>query len=464
MHIPRIIIAGTESGAGKTTVTVGLIAALRRQGLTVQPFKAGPDYIDPGFHTAAADRQSRCLDTWMLSEEAMLGVLMRGAQGADLCIVEGVMGLYDGKEPTKLTGSTAELSLRLQAPVLLVLDAGKMARSAAAVVLGFQRLEPDVRIAGVVVNRVGSDGHYRLLKDAIETACGIPVVGYLPRDAAYELPERHLGLVPAVEHSGLQEKLEQLADAIEQSFDLDLIRELANDVPDLAADSSILAPGSPLSDTVRIAVAYDEAFHFYYPDNWELLQQSGAELIFFSPLRGEPVPEHADGLYIGGGFPEQFAAELSERTAALASLRERIGGGLPTFAECGGFMALARTLTTADGRTYPMAGVIPGRVTMQPKLAAIGYREVQAAAPQPLLAEGETARGHEFHYSTIVYDEDRGQPAYTSVSSRGRTQLEGFATPTLTAGYTHLHFGSNPRIAERFVESCRVYRSRRSST
>jgi cobyrinic acid a,c-diamide synthase len=476
--MPRIVIAGPESGAGKTTVTVGLIAALRRQGLVVQPYKAGPDYIDPGFHTAAAGRSSRCLDTWMLDDAALRGVLARGGKGADLSVVEGVMGFYDGKDPTGLTGSTAELSIRLQAPVLLVLDAAKMARSAAAVVLGFQRLEPEARIAGVVVNRVGGEGHYRLLAAAIGDACGIPVLGWLPHDAAaYGWPERHLGLVPAAEReAALAAKLERLADDVAGRFDLARIVRLAREAPALAVPLPAAEPGAghgagsepaaavgAKAPPVRIAVARDEALHFYYEDNLELLVQAGAELVYFSPLRGEPVPADADGLYLGGGFPEQYAAELSERKAMLASLRERIGAGMPTFAECGGYMLLAREIVTLDGVSHLMAGVVPGRIVMQPKLAAIGYREVTAAAELPLLARGETARGHEFHYSTIILDEGAA-PAYASArSSGGEPQPEGFATPTLAAGYTHLHFGSNPRMAHRFVAACAAFRAGRRS-
>lgn len=448
----RLVIAGTGSGAGKTTVTIGLMAALQRRGLVVQGFKCGPDYIDPTYHTAVTGRVSRNLDSWMLSPDAVREIYARGSAGADLAIIEGVMGMYDGKEATSDKGSTAEISILTRSPVLLVVNCHSMARSVAAVVKGFQLLNPQVRIAAVLANKVGSEGHFQLVKAAVEQECGIPVIGYLKREALIEIPERHLGLVPSVERGELQPLFDRLADLVAQTVDLDRLLEISRVEPLEAAP--VLFPRFPSADRdVKIAVAKDAAFHFYYPENLELLEAYGARCIPFSPLAGEPVPPEADGLYIGGGFPEEFAAELAQQQNVLDSIRQAVRAGLPTLAECGGFMYLTESITTTDGRTYPMAGIIPGRVTMQKRLAALGYREVSGHSHNFLLGADEQAKGHEFHYSTFTPDGDLPY-AYETKGLRGIKQ-EGFAQGNLVAGYTHLHFGSRPELAKRWIERCR---------
>ena len=294
----RIVIAGTNSGAGKTTVTLGLMAALRRLGLTVQGFKVGPDYIDPSYHTALTGRPSRNLDTWMLAPHVVRELFQRGSQGADISVIEGVMGMYDGKDPLSNTGSTAEVSQLLQAPVLLVVNVSSMARSAAAVVLGFQQLEPQVRIAGVIANRVGSKGHYELVKAAIEQVCGVPVVGYLSKQETLQIPERHLGLVPALERGEMAGLFAALADAVEATVDIDRILDIAGQAAPLPAPEPTLFAGSKREPMVTIAIARDLAFNFYYPENLELLEWYGARLVTFRPLDGESVPDDADGVYI----------------------------------------------------------------------------------------------------------------------------------------------------------------------
>ncbi|MFD2368983.1 cobyrinate a,c-diamide synthase [Brevibacillus sp. GCM10020057] len=455
----RIVIAGTGSGAGKTTVTLGLMAALKRKGHIVQGFKCGPDYIDPTYHTAVTGRPSRNLDSYMLSHAAVKEIFVRGSMGADISIIEGVMGMYDGKEATSDTGSTAEISILTASPVLLVVNCQSMARSAAAIVKGFQLLNPAVRIVGVIANKVGSEGHYKIVKAAIEQECGIPVVGYLKREDEVEIPERHLGLVPSVERGELTPLFDRLADLIEQTVDLELVWKLAQ-AEKLPAEPVLFAAGATgtAGDVtgeppgVTIAVARDSAFHFYYPENLELLEAYGARLRFFSPLAGEPVPKDADGLYIGGGFPEEFAAELSQNQAVLESFRTAIQSGLPTLAECGGFMFLTEAIVTTNGDSYPMVGMIPGQVTMQKKLAALGYREVRGKEGNFLLGTEEAAKGHEFHYSTYQTDAQL-PPAYETKGLRG-TKPEGFAQGNLVAGYTHLHFGSNPQVVRRWIERC----------
>ncbi|WP_134684023.1 cobyrinate a,c-diamide synthase [Brevibacillus migulae] len=450
----RIVVAGTGSGSGKTTVTIGLMAALKQRGLAVQGFKCGPDYIDPTYHTAVTGRASRNLDSWMLSHETVKEIYQRGSRGADIAIIEGVMGFYDGKEATSDKGSTAEISILTDSPVLLVLNCQSMARSAAAIVRGFQLFNPAVRIVGVFANKVGSVGHYRIVKEAVEQECGIPVIGYLERVAEIEIPERHLGLVPSVERGELQPLFDRLAEAIGKNTDLEQLLELAQAEP-LPIEEKLFAP-QPAAPRVRIAIARDAAFHFYYPENIELLEAHGAECLFFSPLAGETVPADADGLYIGGGFPEEFAAQLAANEPVKVSIREAIRSGLPTLAECGGFMYLTEQLVTTTGEAYPMVGLIPGTVTMQNKLAALGYREVRGYEGNFLLDEGEEARGHEFHYSTFQAKETF-TPAYETKGLRG-VKAEGYLSGNLVAGYTHLHFASNPGMVHRWLDRCKEVR------
>ncbi|MGG1658557.1 cobyrinate a,c-diamide synthase [Brevibacillus sp. NRS-1366] len=446
----RIVIAGTGSGAGKTTVTIGLMAALKQKGHIVQGFKCGPDYIDPTYHTAVTGRASRNLDSFMLPHDTVMEIFVRGSAGADISIIEGVMGMYDGKEATSDKGSTAEISILTGSPVLLVVNCQSMARSAAAIVKGFQLLNPQARIVGVIANKVGSEGHHKIVKAAIEQECKIPVVGYLKRENELEIPERHLGLVPSVERGELSPLFEKLADLIADTVDLDLVWELAKAQP-LDAEPKLFAP-QETSVRVTIAVAKDSAFHFYYPENLELLESYGAKLAFFSPLAGEGVPKGAEGLYIGGGFPEEFAAELSQNEKVLQSVRDAIQSGLPTLAECGGYMFLTEAIVTTDGERYPMVGLIPGQVTMQKKLAALGYREVRGKEGNFLIGPDEQAKGHEFHYST--YSTEAELPhAYETKGLRG-TKPEGYAHDNLVAGYTHLHFGSNPELVKRWLNRC----------
>lgn len=461
-HRPRIVIAGTGSGVGKTTITLGLMAALRRRNMTVQGFKAGPDYIDPTYHTAVTGRPSRNLDVWMMSRDRVREIFLLGSEGADLSIVEGVMGLYDGKDPLSDTGSTADVAILLQSPVVLVVDIHSMARSVAAIVLGFQQLNPEVDICGVIVNKAGSEGHYRLAKAAIEQECGIPVLGWIRRDAALDIPERHLGLIPAVERGELQPLFERLADVIKQGVDLDALIAVANGAPALAWPAERLFVSSSGAESRRpvIAVACDAAFHFYYQENLELLTLAGADLRFFSPLAGELIPEDADGLMIGGGFPEEFVAELGQAEEVKASIRRSISQGLPTFAECGGYMYLCESIVDREGREHPMVGVIPARATMRERLAALGYREVTALADSVLLEKGAKARGHEFHYSTLTPVTDDYPRAY-ACEGRFGTRTEGYVRGNLLAGYIHLHFASRPEMVQRWLSKCREYGKRR---
>ncbi|GIO12532.1 cobyrinate a,c-diamide synthase [Cohnella xylanilytica] len=459
----RWVVAGTGSGVGKTTVAIGLMAALRRRGLAVQGFKCGPDYIDPTYHASVTGRVSRNLDSWMFGEDGVREIFARGGRGADISVIEGVMGLYDGRDSRSDEGSSADIARIVDAPILLVVNCQSMARSAAAVVKGFQCFaEEGRRIAGVVANKVGSEGHYKLVKEAIERECGVPVLGWMARETDVEMPERHLGLVPSIERGELAPMFARLAEKVEANFELGRLLELG-ERPPMAAEPKLFAarPESGSADGSVIAVAKDAAFHFYYPENLELLELYGARCVFFSPLAGETVPPEADGLYIGGGFPEEFAERLAAHAEVAASIRDRVRSGMPTLAECGGYMYLTESLETTDGARYPMVGLVPGCVRMRPKLAALGYREAAGTPGNFLLGPGETARGHEFHYSVYEAPEGEEPPyAYETKGLRG-TKREGFVRDRLVAGYTHLHFASNPEVAGRFAEACRQYKSRR---
>ncbi|RTE06747.1 cobyrinate a,c-diamide synthase [Paenibacillus whitsoniae] len=452
----RILIAGTGSGVGKTTLTLGLMAAFRHKGYAVQGFKCGPDYIDPSFHTAVTGRASRNLDSWMLSHDTVREVFCRGSQGADISIIEGVMGLFDGRSPLSNEGSTAEIGMILDTPIVLVVNCQSMARSAAAIVKGFQSFAAGIRIVGVIANQVGSEGHYRLVQEAIEQECRIPVLGYLEREAKLHMPERHLGLVPSIERGELAPFFDRLAELVTARIDLERLFELAACEPVTFRES--LFPAEEQPKTVTIAIAKDAAFNFYYPENLELLEAYGAELLYFSPLAGEEVPAEADGLYIGGGFPEEFAETLMRHTRTKASITAAITAGMPTLAECGGYMYLTESIEDTHGNRYPMLGVVPGKVSMQTKLAALGYREITGTAGNFLLGPHDQAKGHEFHYS--VFEPNGGEPLPFAYTTKGRksTQPEGYLQANLVAGYTHVHFASSPGLVQRWIQACAAFK------
>ncbi|MBD1380453.1 cobyrinate a,c-diamide synthase [Metabacillus arenae] len=451
----RLVIAGTGSGVGKTTVTLGIMAALMKKGYIVQGFKCGPDYIDPAYHTSVTGRPSRNLDSWMLSHETVKEIYTNGSQGADISIIEGVMGFYDGKSPSTNVGSSAEISEITKSPVLLVVDCAAMARSAAAIVKGFQTFNEEANIVGVLANKVGSEGHYKLVQTAIEQECGIPVIGYISSDKDLFIPERHLGLVPSIERGELASFFENLGQIVSNTVNLDLLYKLA-EAPELQLSTSKLFVSRPKED-IKIAVAKDAAFNFYYPENLELLEAYGAELVFFSPLNGEPIPKNVDGLYLGGGFPEEFASELASDRKVKDSIRAAIDIGMPTLAECGGFMYLSEKICTTDEESYQMVGVIPGEIKMQKRLAALGYREIAGEDENYLLPEGLIAKGHEFHYSTYETDSTHCY-AYQTKGISG-TNREGYMKKNLISGYTHFHFASCPEMVTNWITACKEWKS-----
>lgn len=449
----RLVIAGTGSGVGKTTLAIGLMSALKKKGYIVQGFKCGPDYIDTTYHTAVTGRPGRNLDSWMLNHEMVKEILVRGSKGADISIIEGVMGFFDGHNPMNNNGSTAEISMITESPVVLVVDCASMARSAAAIVKGFQEFLKGTNIVGVIANQVGSEGHFQMVKTAIEQECGITALGYLKKDQELSIPERHLGLIPSVERGELTPFFDRLGNLVLESIDVDTLYELAKTSPIKMKESQFK---SWEKHETRMAVARDAAFNFYYQENLEMLEAFGAELIEFSPLKGEELPENVDGLYIGGGFPEEFAAELAEQRDVKNSIRIAIEKGLPTLAECGGFMYLTESLETTEGTNHEMVGIIPGKVKMQTRLAALGYREVAGAEGNYLLAPNLKAKGHEFHYSVFLPQAENHQAYLTK--GMGGIKKEGFMRGNLIAGYTHFHFGSCPEMVENWLKKCKEYK------
>jgi cobyrinic acid a,c-diamide synthase len=443
MSTPRILVAGTHSGVGKTTVATGIMAALRRRGLRVQGFKVGPDFIDPTFHHLATGRPSRNLDGWMLSRETNLQIFERAIHDADVAVIEGVMGLFDGKSTPSLVATTAEMAIWLDAAVVLVLDAAGMAGSAAAIVHGFDTLVPELRLSAVICNKVAGAKHYSYLRDAISSRCRPAPIGYLPRDVSFSIPERHLGLHLAPE-ALTPEHLGRLAEWIESNLDLDLLLDLSQR-PD--ANCTPLEERARVEQRARVGIARDAAFCFYYQDNLEMLRSLGAELIDFSPIADRLLPPDLDGIYLGGGYPELHAQALSANDSMRAGIAEFIASDAPVYAECGGFMYLAQAIVDLEGHNWPMAGVFPTTARMQKRLAKLGYIEVHARDSEGWLAAGECARGHEFRYSIM-------DPLPDTICRAYRDPAEGYRVRSVLGSYVHLHFLSCPAFAERFVHHC----------
>jgi len=435
---PRLVVAGTRSGTGKTTVATGLMAALRRRGLEVGSAKVGPDFIDPGYHSVATGRPGRNLDPWMSGMDLVPSLAARAAAGADLLVVEGVMGLFDGAADGSAS-STAEVAKRLDAPVVLVVDAASMSHSVAALVHGYRSFDPAVRVAGVICNLVGSDHHATMLQEALDGS-GVPVYGMLHRDDAMVWRSRHLGLQPVAEDpAGVRSCLDRLAAAISAALDLDGLVRLARSAPTRRAGAPPLprpaATGSP-----RVAVAAGPAFSFCYPDNLESLAAAGAEVVTFDPCSDEGLPPGTAAVVAGGGFPELYADDLAANGPMLASIGEHHRRGGVIWAECGGLLWLSRSL---DGR--PMAGVVDTEATMAGG-RVLGYREATSTCACPLGPAGTKVRGHEFHYSAT-------RPAGDALvlSGRRETSSGGFASTKLLASYLHVHLAAYPGLAEAFV-------------
>lgn len=441
----RVVIAGASSGVGKTTITAAVMAALTRRGRSVAPFKVGPDYIDPQFHRRACGRASSNLDCHMLGEAETVFLLQRGLQGQDIGIIEGVMGLYDGGGKDGQSGSTAELAKLTKTPVVLIIDGRGVSTSAAATVLGFVKFRNDIEIKGIIVNGVSSRKHYELIKEAVEEHAGVSCIGYMLQSEEVSLKSRHLGLVQADEVESLDSLIENLADMAEETMDLDSLEAIAGEAQELPTATDPFEDSKGLLEGLTIAYAFDEAFSFYYRDNLLLLQELGARLLPFSPMRDERLPEEADALYIGGGYPEVFAKRLQENSSMRHHIREMLEGGMPAYAECGGLMYLTRGIQGLDGEWSDMTGFFPGRAVMSGRLQRFGYVEV-------CTQEGACSIGHEFHRSYVEGMEDV-ETLYSIRRTSGgdRTWNCGYIRNNVLAGYPHIHFYSNPGFTMRIM-------------
>lgn len=477
-----VIIAGDRSGAGKTTVTLALLSGLAKRGI-VQSFKVGPDYIDPMFHRAVTGRPCRNLDPILTSPSYVQSCFDRHIQEVDYAVVEGVMGLFDGvtiPNPSHETeskfpelipdfASTAHIARLLDLPVLLVLDCRSLSGSIAAIAHGFATFDPRVKIAGLILNKVGSDRHLELLTTALEPL-GIPVMGILRRTASIEIPDRHLGLVPTAELDNLSALFAQLRDLAEECFDWEKLLPLLksnnpSSTPLLQESWGGSAPDIKPAK-IRIAVAYDRAFSFYYQDNLDLLESLGAELLYWSPLKDDKLPPGVQGLYFGGGFPEVFGAELASNQQIRDAVKQAIWGGMPTYAECGGLMYLTQGIKDFQGQLWEMVGILPTEAVMGDRLA-LGYRQATALQDGLVVKQGQQVWGHEFHRSALTPLPDlslfptQGFSLWHTQSLGQVQNQEGWHLPHLHASYVHLHWGNTPEIPQQFLLKAKDYRSDR---
>jgi cobyrinic acid a,c-diamide synthase len=462
--VKGLLVSGTASGVGKTTVALAIMAGLRRRGLVVQPFKCGPDFLDTGHHTRICGRTARNLDTWMLSVEANRSVLRNAALGADVVVAEGMMGLFDGKNGSTEIGSSAEIAKLLRLPVVLVIDAAKSARSVAAVVLGFEMFDEDLRLAGVILNRVASERHYEMLREAIESSCTTKILGWLPLEPAIAIPERHLGLHGAAEQAadGQEAAIDAFAALAAKHLDLDGLLELECGLEMAGVEPPRVAT-SASADAVRVGVPSDHAFSFYYEDNLDLLREQGAKIVWFSPMTDASLPSGLDALYLGGGYPELHAKQLSGNRQMLEEVRTFAASGRPIYAECGGMLYLSESLSV-DEDSYSMAGVLPLSMQMTDRLVQFGYVTVEFTEDCLLGRRGTVVRGHSFHHSRIVSQGDIATNYHVQYSMSGKEELEGFRQGNVLASYIHVHFRANPAVAENFVAAIRQARTLQAVT
>lgn len=449
----KVVISGTQSGSGKTLISLAIMAALTRRGLNVQPFKCGPDFIDPGLHRAVTGNNSKNLDGWMLGQAACIDIFNTAMSPSDqaqpdIAVIEGVMGLFDGASGSNDAGSTAQIAKWLDAPVLLVIDGRSMARSFAAIAHGFTTFDPKIAFAGCIANKVGSENHRSLISEAMQTYCPeVALTGCMPRNENLTIPSRHLGLMTAEEGILSFQRINLLAQWAEENMNLD---ELLESLPQHSAAPPCTKSPSPV---IRLGVAQDNAFCFCYPDNLRILEQAGAEIVPFSPLDDTKLPDNIDGLYLPGGYPELYAERLSLNASMRSAIATFSNSGKPVYAECGGFMYLTQSITTTDS-TYPMCGVFSTHCTMDKRFRALGYRQVTTAADSILGEKGTIARGHEFHYS---FTEESGEynSIYTVTDRKDQpTDTAGFYTNNTLGSYVHLHFASQPKLAKALIQAC----------
>ncbi|MEG1641863.1 MAG: cobyrinate a,c-diamide synthase [Synergistaceae bacterium] len=445
---PRILIAATQSGSGKTTITCGILALLKKRGLKVQGYKTGPDYIDPTYLSIAAGQQVHNLDTWLLDKETMTSLFAKHASKSDITVVEGVMGLYDGGKNG--ISSTAEISKLLKIPVILVIDVKAMGESAAAIALGFKEYDKNVNLAGVILNKVGSEKHKEMICEALEKL-NIKVYGVIHRNPEMAITERHLGLLPAQENDN-KKQIEIICNSVEKSIDIEGLIALSKTTQSIEAEEH----KTTNEKKIKLAVAKDEAFSFYYAESQAELENAGAEITYFSPLHDKKLPQ-ADGIIFGGGFPEMFAKQLSENIEMKNEIINATNKNIPIIAECGGFMYLTKSIANFDGETFQMCGIIPAISFMTNKLKRMGYVKAESLNDNLLTTKGKVMNGHEFHFSAITPDNEKTFPyayEFTGNCGVGEKYKGGYAKDNIIASYLHIHFAGNKEAVKRFIEKC----------
>jgi len=461
MNIPRVVIAGDRSSAGKTTVCIGLLGALRERGLEVQGFKVGLDYIDPGFHTLVSGRPSRNLDGFLMSPEVVKEIFIRGSKGADIAVIEGVRGLYEGLNYFDDVGSTAQIAKILDCPVILVIDASSITRSVAALVNGYKCFDPEVQILGVILNNIGSDRHGEKAQKAVEKYCGIKVIGKIPRKSDLRISMRHLGLITATEckkrGDDFNSVLDRIKNSVRENVDIKSLLDVAKSAHALkTSESRIFHADRSEKAKVRIAVAFDEAFNFYYQDTLDLLALEGAELVYFSPIRDKKLPDGVDAVYIGGGFPELYAEELSSNTQMLNAVKDFYDQYGVIYAECGGLMYLMEQLGYKNNN-FELCSVMKGSVRFGEK-RVINYVEGEFQKDCILGKKGSRFKGHEFHHSNILLENQANVDfAYKMLRGEGiMDRMDGIISKNCLASFAHLHAASYTGFAENFVKSARI--------
>lgn len=459
--IPTIIVAGISSNSGKTTISVLLTLLFKKLNLKVAAFKCGPDYLDPTYHKRASGAESYNLDSWIMGKDALIDTFVSATEGADIAIIEGVMGLYDGASPTSEIGSTAQIAKWLNAPILLVLDASGMARSFAALALGFQSFDPDLEFIGLVANKVGSQSHLALLKKSLK---GSSLLFGLPKNSDFHFPERHLGLETAGNSSSTEKSFMALEAVSKEWFDPEILLEKLASLPNNPIDDIISRPIFPVKDcsSVTIAIAKDLAFSFYYPYNLDLLKSLGATLVEFSPIEDKSLPDDIDGLILGGGYPELYAELLSQNHNMMESIKSFYLSDGPIYAECGGFIYLCETLIDRYNNEYSFCGLISGSVKMESKLQSLGYVEVQLLKDSILGDRGLRFRGHQFRYSNFINNSAAEEDALSVRKKRNqKVSIEGIQQKNLLASYIHGHFASNETMAQNLIKHCARYQGNR---
>ncbi|MGB9660130.1 MAG: cobyrinate a,c-diamide synthase [Nitrososphaerales archaeon] len=457
MNLPRITIAGPYSGVGKTSISVGLMGALKRRGLKVQAFKIGPDYIDPSHHSIMLNRPSRNLDAWMVHPDGILEIFQRATQDVDIAVIEGVMGLFDGFDESNENGSTAHIAKLLKSPVILVINVHGMAKSVAPIALGYEKYDRNVRLSGFILNEVGSGKHIDWCKKAINSVTKLPVLGALPRNKDIEMQERHLGLIPQRERAHPKPFLNLLTNFIEENVDVNRIIDIARSAEDLPKSGNKVYPKHPYKKNLAIGVALDESFNFYYQDNLDILRAYGADIRFFDTIKDKEVPSDVSGLYIGGGFPEMLPERLGANTSMLKSIKKVAEDEMPIYAECGGLMYLTDSITDFENRSYKMVGLLNSRTVMTRGLT-LNYTLADVIVDNPLSKVNDLLKGHEFHYSKILEIPRDARFAYRmrigiGIDGKHDAWLEHKAL----ASYMHMHFAYQPKLVKNFLSACKDY-------